>query len=99
MIKFLNFNVKKNDFLTHELAESPAFSAAWAEPASCHGRRLSSRRGWGRRGGRCTGRQRDEFVVVEVRKLHAAGPPVGLGLFDPVLRGGDEVPIHEALAH
>src|SRR5580658_5254917 len=42
--------------------------------------------------------QRDELVVIEVGQLHTAGAPVGLGLFDAVLRRRDEVPLDEALA-
>src|SRR5690606_37414632 len=42
--------------------------------------------------------QGDEFLVVGVRQLHAPGAPVGLGLFDALLRGGDEIPLDEARA-
>src|SRR3546814_8637121 len=42
--------------------------------------------------------QRDELAIVQVRQLHPAGAPVGLGLLDPLLRGRHEVPLDEALA-
>ena len=37
--------------------------------------------------------------MVGVGQLHATGPPVGLGLLQPVLGRGDEVPLDEPLAH
>src|SRR5688572_1297884 len=41
--------------------------------------------------------QRDEFLVVENRELHAPRAPVALGLLDAIPRRGHEVPFDEAL--
>src|SRR5688572_9803289 len=43
-------------------------------------------------------RQWNEFLVVEVRQLHAPGAPVALGLLDAIPRRGHEVPFDVALA-
>src|SRR5690606_30327226 len=70
----------------------PASPTGWLLQGDC---RSGHRFGWGPC--RVAG-ERDAFAVVQVRELHPAGPPVGLGLFDPFLARGHEVPLDEALA-
>src|SRR5689334_11793652 len=44
------------------------------------------------------GRQRYEFLVVEIRQLHAARAPICLRLLDALARRRDKIPLDEALA-
>src|SRR5215510_932153 len=37
-------------------------------------------------------RQRDELLLVTRHERKALGPPIGLGLLDALLGGGDEIP-------
>src|SRR5690606_12589214 len=82
------------------LHPAPALSLIWIKGGISYFERSASRGECAERGSCCRrppalrhrirrgriGRQRDPFLVVEIRKLHPARTPVCLGLLDSVFR-------------